>query len=398
MSDNHQSTMKAVVWEGKPFHMAVKDVPKPEIQSPTDAIVRITTAAICGTDLHTYHGIYGGSDVPYVMGHEAIGIICEVGDRVGTYKVGDRVIIPDGAQISKTEIYAPGQGNLFAPDIGGLQGTNGSLRTCVMRSMVLTCNIQLEAEYARVPGADTALIPVPSGPENELDYLLCSDIFATAWSSITSTGFQPGDTVAVYGAGPVGLLAAYSALLRGATRVYSIDHVPERLARAKSIGAIPIDLTASDPADQILALEPQGPGVKRTSDCVGFECVNTKLEPQENFIINNAIKVTARGGGIALTGVYYTGPANAGEPNQNPRLGKATFDVAAVWLKNLTIASGPVSAGSQEPALTDLVSSGRARPSFVVDKIVKIEDAPEAYRLFDQHKVLKVAIRFGNHE
>ena len=118
----------------------------------------------------------------------------------------------------------------------------------------------------KVPDADNFLLSVPQGSEHELDYVLLSDAFATAWSSITATGFQAGDTVAVYGAGPVGLLAAYSALLRGASKVYSIDHVDARLEKARSIGAHPIDLRQGDPADQILELEPNG--VRRTSDCV----------------------------------------------------------------------------------------------------------------------------------
>lgn len=233
---------------------------------------------------------------------------------------------------------------------------------------------------------------MPGGFEHELDYLLLSDIFATAWSSITSTGFQPGDTVAIYGAGPVGLLAAYSALLRGASRVYSVDHVESRLEKAKSIGAIPINLRRGDPADQILNLEPSG--VRRTSDCIGFECVNTELQLQENFVINDAVKVTATGGGIAVTGVYWAGPIDKGEPRQSPKFGTIDFDVAAWWIKNIVIGGGPVSAQTQEPALRDLITAGRAHPSFVIDKVVGIEDAPEAYKLFNEHKIEKAAIRF----
>ena len=241
--------------------------------------------------------------------------------------------------------------------------------------------------------ADSVLISVPGGSEHELDYLLLSDIFATAWSSITSTGFQPGDTVAIYGAGPVGLLAAYSALLRGASRVYSIDYVDARLAKAKSIGAIPIDLGRGDPADQILKLEPDG--VRRTSDCIGFECVNTDLMLQENFVINNAIKVTGELGGIAVTGVYWTGPKDKGEPLQKPRFGTIEFDVAIWWIKGITISGGPVSADPQEPALKDLITAGRASPGFVIDRVFSIEEAPEAYRLFNNHKIQKAAIRFS---
>lgn len=240
--------------------------------------------------------------------------------------------------------------------------------------------------------ADTILISIPSGVEHELDFLTCSDIFATAWTSITQTGFQPGDTVAVYGAGPVGLLAAYSALFRGAKKVYSIDHVEARLARAESIGAIPIDLRKGDPSTQILKLEPNG--VPRVSDCVGYECVNSKLEPQEGFIVNDAIKLVTTGGGIALTGVYFAGPKNIGEPLSTPKLATIPFDVAAWWFKGAVINGGPVLANQQEPALKDLVAAGRVRPGFVFDHIIHIDQAPEAYRLFSDHKVQKVAIKF----
>lgn len=248
------------------------------------------------------------------------------------------------------------------------------------------------AEFVCVPAADRNLIAVPAGGDKELDYLLLSDIFPTAWESISFTGFQAGDTVAVYGAGPVGLLAAYSALLRGASKVYSIDHVEARLARAESIGAIPINLAKGDPADQILKLEPNG--VRRTTDCVGFECVNSKLEPEEGFIINNMIKLVAANGGIAITGVYWGLPASRGEPNASVKRGEVTINVAAWWLKNVSIGGGPVNLNPQEPALRDLITAGRATPSFVFDKIVDIEDAPKAYQLFSDQKVQKVAIRF----
>ena len=233
---------------------------------------------------------------------------------------------------------------------------------------------------------------MPPGKAHELDYLTCSDIFATAWHSITQTGFQSGDTVAVYGAGPVGLLAAYSAIFRGALRVYSIDHVDARLARAKSIGAIPIDLRKGDPSTQILKLEPNG--VKRTSDCVGFECVNPEGKKEEGYILNDAVKVTTTGGGIALTGVYWHGPKDKGEPFQDRKFAHVPFDITAWWLKGITINGGVAASNENEPQLIDLITAGRVKPGFVFDHIVTIDEVPEAYRLFSEHKVQKVAIAF----
>lgn len=248
------------------------------------------------------------------------------------------------------------------------------------------------AEYVRVLDADSVLISIPQGGENELDYLTCADIFATAWGSITQTGFQSGDIVAVYGAGPVGLLAAYSALFRGAAKVYSIDHVESRLARAESIGAIPIDLRKGDPAAQILKQEPNG--VQRVSDCVGMECVNPQLKPQEDYILNDAIKTVATGGGIALTGVYYFGPKDKGEPLQGPQWAAVPFDIANWWSKGATINGGAASIIGIEPPLKDLIAAGRVRPGFVFDHIVNIDQAPEAYRLFSERKIQKAAIKF----
>ncbi len=198
--------------------------------------------------------------------------------------------------------------------------------------------------------------------------------------------------MAVYGAGPVGLLTAYSALLRGALRVYTIDHVEARLETAKGIGAIPIDLRKGDPSSQILKLEPNG--VVRANDCVGYECVNPRLEREEGYIINDSIKVTANGGGIALTGVYWHGPKDKSEPNQGQKLKSIPFDVSSWWLKNINIAGGVIFATDLSPTLIDMIVAGRAKPSFVFDHVVRIDEVPEAYRLFSAHKVQKVAIDF----
>ena len=157
------------------------------------------------------------------------------------------------------------------------------------------------AEYVRVPFADKSCVPLPAGYSNELDFLFLSDIWATGWTCLDFAGFQAGDTVAVFGAGPVGLLCAYSALMRGTSKVYSIDHVSQRLEKAASIGAIPINFRHSDPVDQIMKLEPGG--VNRSCDCCGYECVNGDLKPQQD-IIRNAVRVTASHGGIGVIGAY----------------------------------------------------------------------------------------------
>ncbi|KAK3935558.1 hypothetical protein QBC46DRAFT_358172 [Diplogelasinospora grovesii] len=202
---------------------------------------------------------------------------------VSSLSVGDYVIIPDNGDDGHFRQSHPISFGTGLPGYGGLQ-----------------------AEYARVQFADDWLMPISlnSSTANstaELDYLKVSDISTTAWHALTYSGFQPGDSVAVFGAGPVGLLAAYSAILRGASRVYSVD-VQRRLDLATSIGSIPISFNTTDPVAQIIALEPNR--VIRCLDCVGFEAVNATGQRQDGVVIANMLAVTASGGGLAIPGVY----------------------------------------------------------------------------------------------
>lgn len=237
------------------------------------------------------------------------------------------------------------------------------------------------AEYVRVPYADSTLIPVPvnasTSTETLYDYLVISDVFATGWKGLYYAGFQPGDTVAVFGAGAVGLSASYAAMLRGASRVYTVDRVQARLDLAESIGAIPINYEDSDPVAQILALEPNG--VTRSVDAVGFEARNAAGEVQSTVVLDNAVAVTRQYGGIGMLGVYGS--------NQ-------TFPVGAFWGKGLTMGSGIVLPLQFADELVQLVSSARASPHFVISATIGIEEAPEYYSRFDRHEESKVVIRF----
>ncbi|GME35177.1 hypothetical protein M1834_008936 [Neofusicoccum parvum] len=374
------ATMRGVVWEGNPFSMVVADLPVPTLEAGTDAVVRVSSSAICGTDLHTYRGIFGGSNVPYSMGHEAVGYISEIGDAVSHLTVGDHVIIADFPDSGHLEmgpepLEGYGLGDLFG-DLGGCQ-----------------------AEYVRVPFADDSLIPIPEASNttnaphpNEIDYLFVSDIFGTGWGAIDFSGFEPGDSVAVFGAGPVGLLAAYSAIIRGASTVYVVDHVQARLDKAASIGAIPINFVESDPVAQILAREPDG--VQRSVDCVGFEALNADLEIQQNIIVNQMVAVTASGGGIGQVGVTTTVPESAGAPLANTMSPNITFPSSDFFIKGLGFRTGAVDVKKLAPQLVELIASGKAKPSFVVSKEIGIEEAPEYYDLFEKKKETKVVIRF----
>lgn len=244
----------------------------------------------------------------------------------------------------------------------------------------------------RVPFADQSLIPITKNKIGDREYLFLSDIWPTAWTCLDFSGFKAGDSVAVFGCGPVGLLCAYSALLRGASRVYSIDHVKQRLDKAASIGAIPIDLTEGNPSEQILAKEPFG--VTRSCDCCGYECVNGNLKPQKNFIITEAINVTVANGGIGVVGVYYELPKTEGTPLADRLSGTIEIPFSTAFIKNLSIKSGISDAKQLAEKLLTLVNTEKAKPGFVVSAEIGIEEAPEGYRRFDKHLETKVVIRF----
>lgn len=222
---------------------------------------------------------------------------------------------------------------------------------------------------------------------------MISDIFTTGWHALTYSGFQPGDSMAIFGAGPVGIMAAYSALLRGAQRVYSVDQVPDRLALAASIGAVPISFNSSDPIQQILAQEPNG--VTRAVDCVGFEAVNATGHREDGLIPRNLLAVTAQQGGIAIGGVY-TGGQNStrGAPYADTIPAEVPISISSLWEKALSLGSGIVLPLEHAQPLVDLVAADRASPSFVVSSVIDIEQVPEYYRRYSDHLEHKIVIRF----
>lgn len=263
---------------------------------------------------------------------------------------------------------------------------------------VLLNPLSSPAEFVRVPLADKSLIVLDEEFDaiEDKDLVVLADIFPTGWVGLTWSGFQPGDTVAIFGAGPVGLLAAYSAILRGAARVYSIDHVEERLEAAAAIGAIPINFTKGEPSAQILAREPDG--VQRTVDCVGEECVNGKLKLDQSFIITQAVKCTSVGGGVGVVGVHFAQPTSEGVERGNTISPTIVFPMTLFWEKNLTMRGGTVDSKLFVEPLLELVKSGRARPGFVFSSTVDIDDAPKAYRRFNDKLETKVMIKFPSND
>ncbi|KAJ4332253.1 hypothetical protein N0V95_009708 [Ascochyta clinopodiicola] len=365
MAANRTAMMRAVAQFGEALSVSVVDIPVPTILNATDVIVRINMTAICGSDLHTYHIPSGSPEQPLYYGHEAMGYVTEVGDAVQFLSVGDYVVIPDnldnGHYTLEPDVYDPpiGFGGLVGEVLPGLQ-----------------------TEYARIPFADNSLIPVPvnaSTSESTLiDYLFISDIFSTAWAGVSWSGFQPGDSVAVFGAGPVGLLTAYSAVLRGASRVYSVDYVQARLDLAASIGAIPINFHNSSAVAQIMQREPGG--VRRSIEAVGFEAEAVDGTVDSSVTLREMVEVTAPAGGMGIVGLF------------NSTL--SDFSIGTAYEKNIAINGGivlPLQGITAE--LVPLITSGRARPSFIVSSVIGIEEAPKYFRRFSNREETKVVIK-----
>ncbi|CAI0655128.1 unnamed protein product [Colletotrichum noveboracense] len=360
------ATMRAVVYDGVPFSMGVRAIAKPTIRNSADVVVRVTTAAICSSNLHIYRSFIG-SIPPWTIGHEAVSYISEISDAVSSFNVSDYVIIPNTMSSDQLELKPTSQ-EYFS-----------------------------FTEYARIPFAKTNLIPIPLTHETtnstiKHDYLTVSNIFATGWAGIDYSGFQPGDLVAVFSAGPVGLLSAYSAILRGASKVYVVDHIQQQLNIAKSIRAIPIDFARANPVAQILAREPSG--VIRSVDCVSMEALNADLERDAGIVVNQMINVTHFGGGVGQLGVFKSQDNSPGAPYGSAISPSISFPISSFFGKALSFWTGAVDPKRYAPTLIGLINSGKAHPSFVFSADIGIEDAPKFCNRFYRQMETKVAIHF----
>src|SRR5438477_1153942 len=277
--------MRAVVYKG-PFKVAVEQVPDPKIQHPNDVIVKVTSTCICGSDLHMYEG-RTAAEAGIVFGHENLGIVEEVGSAVSAIRKGDRVVMPFNVACGFCRNCQAGfTGYCLTVNPTGFAG--GAYGYVAMGPYPGG-----QAEYLRVPYADFNCLPLPAGTERESDYALLADIFPTGYHGCELAGVSAGETVAVYGAGPVGLMAAYSALLRGASRVFVVDRVPERLAKAREIGAIAVDFSADDPVQQIRE-QTGGEGTDKGVDAVGYQAAGQAGDREEPAAVLNQLVQTVR--------------------------------------------------------------------------------------------------------
>jgi glutathione-independent formaldehyde dehydrogenase len=364
--------MRALVYNG-PRDVSVKDVPDAKIEKSTDALVKITHTNICGSDLHMYEG-RTDMESGRVLGHENLGKIVEVGSGVDRVKVGDWVCLPFNISCGTCRNCERGLTAFCLRTNPGMAGAaygfadmgpyNGG-----------------QAEYLRVPYADfNCLLLPPDAEEKQDDYVMVADIFPTGWHATELAGLQPGESIVIYGAGPVGLMAAYSAMIKGACMVMVVDRHPDRLRLAESIGAVPIDDSKGSPVDQVLQLT-KGRGADRGCECVGYQCHDHHGHEHSDMTMNNLVQSVKFTGGIGVVGVFI--PKDPGSSDTLEQQGKIAFDWGMFWFKGQRVGTGQCNVKAYNRQLRDLIHAGRAKPSFIVSHRLSLDEAPEAYRHFD---------------
>jgi glutathione-independent formaldehyde dehydrogenase len=383
--------MRAIVFK-KPNKVVVESVPDPKLEAPTDVLVRITSAGICGSDLHMYEGrTPGGGEMRF--GHENMGIVEECGTAVVNIKEGDRVVMPFNIACGSCFNCVRGYTNacLYVnPD--GVSGGYGYTGMGPYPGG--------QAELLRVPFGDFNCLKLPGTPgdEQEDDFLLLSDVFPTGYHAAELAGVAPGDTVAVFGAGPVGLLAAYSSILRGAAEVYVVDGIAERLAKAEEIGAIAIDYNRGSPSAQIKQIRAQSPlwrgslrpgeekmaGVMCGIDAVGYQARRFDDPDTEKpmQVIEELVQVVNPTGRIGIVGVYF--PEDPGGVDKAAKHGQYQVPLGEIFEKGLTLGMGQTPVKRYNAYLRDLIIAGRAKPSFIVSHRLTLDEAPAAYEKFDR--------------
>ena len=373
--------MRAVVYK-KPFEVAIENVPDPTILHPNDVIVKITSSCICGSDLHMYEG-RTAAEPGIVFGHENMGVVEEVGSAVKERKVGDRVVMPFNVACGFCKNCQRGFTGFCTTVNPGFAG--GAYGYVSMGPWVGG-----QAEYMQVPFADFNCLPLPAGKEHEADFALLADIFPTGYHGAELADVRPGESVAVFGAGPVGLMAAYSCVLRGAAEVYCVDHVAERLDKAAEIGAIPINFDESDPVRQIKGRR-GGNGVDKGIDAVGYQAtsagssaVGGEQDEGPNIVLNQLIDAVNPTGILGIPGLYV--PSDPGGVDEGAKRGALSINFGQLFEKWLRLGAGQCNVKRYNAYLRDLIIAGRASPSFVVSHEVPLGDAPDAYRKFDRRE------------
>lgn len=396
--------MKAVV-----FHdvgdIRLEDVPEPTLQAPTDAIIRLTASAICGTDLHFVRGSVSGMVKGTILGHEGVGIVEALGDDVRNLQVGDRVVVPSTIACGNCSYCRAGY---YAQcDVANPNGKEAG--TAFYGGPAATGPFHgLQAEKARIPHANIGLVRLPSEISDDQAILL-SDIFPTGYFGAEMAEITPGDTVAVFGCGPVGQFAIASAFLFGAARVFAVDHRPDRLRMARQQGAEVIDFDREDPV-QVLRRLTDGIGVDRAIDAVGVDaehgCTSGRAQRQEmaeltprthpdganwhpgdapSQALQWAVEGLAKAGTLSIIGVY---PPQARH-----------FPIGLAMNKNLTLNMGNCHHRKYILRLIELVLAKRIDPARILTQVKPMGDAIEAFKAFDRREAgwIKVELHPQRH-
>jgi len=388
--------MKAVVWHGK-HDVRVDEVADPEILDPRDAIVKVTSAAICGSDLHLYDGFVIGMKSGDILGHEFMGEVVETGSAVGKLKVGDKVVVPFTIICGECEQCKKGY---FAvcettnPKKENAEKAFGHSTAGLYGYTHLTGGYPGgQAEYVRVPYADVGPVKIENGFTDE-QVLFLGDIFPTGWQAAVQCDIQPTDTVAVWGAGPVGQFCIRSAVLLGAKQVISIDRVPERLAMARAGGAVTIDMETESVGERLNELT-NGKGPEKCIDAVGLEAhatgsvdavydrvkQATMLESDRPHVLREMIYNCRPAGTLSIPGVY------------GGLVDKIPF--GALMNKGLTLRTGQTHVNRWTDDLLGRIEEGQIDPSFVITHRVGLDEAPEMYKTFRDKKdgCIKVVLK-----
>ena len=365
--------MKALVYNG-PRDVQVKDMPDAKLEKATDVLVKVTTTNICGSDLHMYEG-RTNMETGRILGHENLGRVIEVGQAVDRVKVGDMVCLPFNIGCGFCENCERGlTGYCLTVNPGSAGGAYGFAGMGPFSGG--------QADLLRVPYGDFNCLVLPEdAEEKENDYVMLSDIFPTGYHATELAGVRPGDTVVVYGAGPVGLMAASSSFVKGASQVFVVDTHKDRLKLAEKIGAIPIDDTEGGGVEEVMKLT-DGQGADRGCECVGYQCCNLHGVEVPNLTMNNLVQTVKPTGGIGVVGVFLPQDPKAQDPLA--REGKIAFDFGQFWFKGQRIATGQANVKAYNRKLCNLIHVGKAKPSMIISHELALADAPGAYNNFDK--------------
>ncbi len=375
--------MRAICWHGKK-KMQVDTVPDPKILNPRDAIIRITSTAICGSDLHLYNGLVKTMEEGDIVGHEFMGEVVETGRAVRNLSSGDRVVVPftiscGNCIYCQQELWSlcdNSNPNAWIPE----KEYGGSPSGLFGYSHMLGGYAGGQAEFVRVPFADVGPLKVSTGiPDEKLLFL--SDIFPTGYAAVERCKIKPSDVVAIWGCGPVGQMAIRSALILGAAKVIAIDRFAPRIAMAQKGGAETINYEECDDLEAELKARTGGRGPDVCVDAVGMEAHGTtavakmdnakqamKLETDRPYVLRQVIQCCRKGGQVSLPGVYIGIVDN--------------FPIGTAFGKGLTLTMGQTHMQKYMKPLFDLVEAGKIDPSEIITHRVSLEDGPDAYRIF----------------